>query len=174
MVRWFAPLGMLLLAGCGSSSSTDSARLSAPRQQPASSQTALAPQPTSAALTLQEPDHQAAPETVATGQPTKLQQAAAPADAAPPSPPRPPAYKQSIAAYIKRYAVDPDSLQQGKIGTPASGSLHGESGSIVCVELAGQSSGGGSGRTAYLLRNNTVIDSEYGAPVCNGQHLDPW
>jgi len=34
-------------------------------------------------------------------------------------------YKASIAAYIKRYAVDSDSLKQAKIGTPFQGSVNG-------------------------------------------------
>ena len=83
---------------------------------------------------------------------------------------RPPRYKASVAAYIKRYAVDANSLKQAKIGTPFPGAVNGQKGSVVCVELDGIK----ADRTAYLLQGDAVINSEYGAQACQNQHLAPW
>ncbi len=82
----------------------------------------------------------------------------------------PPRYKASVAAYIKRYAVDANSLKQAKIGSPFQGSVNGQKGSVVCVELDGIK----ADRTAYLLQDDAVINSEYGAGICKHQHLAPW
>ena len=88
---------------------------------------------------------------------------------APSKPAAPPPYKASIAAYIKRYAVDSSSLKLAKIGTPFQGSVNGQKGSIVCVEL-----GMSGSRTAYLLKDNSVADSELGAAACHDKKLQPW
>jgi len=79
-------------------------------------------------------------------------------------------YKASIATYIKRYAVDSNSLKQAKIGTPFQGSVNGQKGSVVCVELGGLR----ENRTAYLLRDDAVIDSEFGASACRDKQLEAW
>jgi hypothetical protein len=96
--------------------------------------------------------------------------AASQADAAPPQHGSDAPYKTSVAAYIKRYAVDSNSLKLAKIGTPFQGSVNGQKGSVVCVELGGLS----GNRTAYLLKGDTVIDSEFGAAACRDKHLDSW
>lgn len=172
MYRSLALLALpLLVAGCGSSSTTSS-RASAPPptidsfrssyfgQQPsASTQIAAMPSPEAA-----KPD--AAPQPSAADQSAKAEQAAA----APLKPAGPPPYKASVAAYIKRYAVDGNSLKLAKIGTPFQGSVNGQKGSVVCVELGGMS----SNRTAYLLKDNDVVDSEFGAPACHDKKLQPW
>jgi hypothetical protein len=90
--------------------------------------------------------------------------------AAPPKKASPAPYKASVAAYIKRYAVDSNSLKLAKIGTPFQGSVNGQKGSVVCVELGGLS----SNRTAYLLKDNDVADSEFGAAACHDKKLQPW
>lgn len=116
-------------------------------------------------------------DQAASARPTQLaEQAAAPAATAEPAAakaPKPAPYKQSIAAYLKRYALDPASLQQAKIGKPFAGTVDGRNGSIVCVELKG-AQGSGAFRTAYLLQKDAVVDSQYNAPACQDQKLEPW
>ncbi len=48
--------------------------------------------------------------------------------------------------------------------------MNGQKGSVVCVELGGTS----SNRTAYLLKDNAVADSEFGAQACRDKHLAAW
>lgn len=166
MYRWLALLALsLLLAGCGSSHSSseptiDSFRSSffSGQQPPTSSQFAAMPQPGASQA-------EAAPKSLPTDRSAK-----APADAAGSNEAIEAPYKASVAAYIKRYAVDSNSLKLAKIGTPFEGSVNGQRGSVVCVELGGMS----SNRTAYLLKDDTVTDSEFGAPACRDRHLDPW
>ncbi|HEY3918767.1 MAG TPA: hypothetical protein VGL83_13295 [Stellaceae bacterium] len=191
MSRWFALLGLLLLAGCQASSSpgADSIRTSSVRAAAPAPQAAVAPQPQLSTLSADGSSFAApssssaatalAADQAASAPPTRLmqQQAAAPADTpaatTAPQPPRPAPYKQTLAAYIKRYARDPASLQQAKIGQPFAGTVNGQNGSIVCVEMKG-AQGTGAFRTAYLLQNNRVIDSKYDAPACHDQQLEPW
>jgi hypothetical protein len=160
----------LLVAGCHSSSSSsasaprptiDSFRSSYFGQQPsASSQVAAMPQPMPADKADTTPQENSADQS-----------ASAPEQAtAARKPVGPPPYKASVAAYIKRYAVDSNSLKLAKIGTPFQGSVNGQKGSVVCVELGGLS----SNRTAYLLKDDAVADSEFGAPACRDKHLAPW
>ncbi len=167
MYRSFALLALpFLVVGCHSSSRTppttiDSFRSSYFGEQPsASSQVAAIPQP---ALVADKAS--AAPRIDFDDALGPSQTATAPNKPAGPQP-----YKVSVAAYIKRYAVDGNSLKQAKIGTPFQGSVNGQKGSVVCVELGGTS----DNRTAYLLNDNAVVDSEFGAAACRSQHLLPW
>jgi len=169
MYRSLALLALpLLVVGCGSSGSSDSSsqptttidsfRSSFFENQPAPSQHAAAPDRAAGTA-------KAAPKSLtadAGDQPPT-------ANASTPPHPAPP-YKASIAAYIKRYAVDSDSLKQAKIGTPFQGSVNGQKGSVVCVELGGLR----QNRTAYLLKDDTVIDSEIGAQACRDKRLESW
>jgi len=169
MYRSLALLALpLLVVGCGSSGSSDSSsqptttidsfRSSFFENQPAPSQLAAAPDRAAGTA-------KAAPKSLtadAGDQPST-------ADASAPQQPAPP-YKASIAAYIKRYAVDSNSLKQAKIGTPFQGSVNGQKGSVVCVELGGLR----QNRTAYLLKDDTVIDSEIGAQACRDKRLESW
>jgi hypothetical protein len=167
MYRALALLALpLLVAGCGSASQSappptiDSFRTSyfsgKPLPEP-QAQVAAAPQANSG-------DQSSDAGGPATGKPARDQGAAAPKS------PAPPPYKASVAAYIKRYAVDSDSLKLAKIGTPFEGSVNGQKGSVVCVELGGMS----DNRTAYLLKDGSVVDSEFGAPACQNKQLQPW
>ena len=172
MVRSLALLALpLLLVGCqpppAPTTSIDSFRSSYFGPQPAaSSQVAAMPQARPAPAADQP---KAAPQANSGDQ---LTNAAEPAQiaAAAPKPPSPLPYKASVAAYIKRYAVDSNSLKLAKIGTPFQGSVNGQKGSVICVELGGLS----SNRTAYLLKDNAVADSEFGAAACRDKHLVPW
>jgi len=181
MVRALALLALpLLVAGCGSSSTTarstpqptiDSYRSAYFGQQPSASQVAAIPTPAAGEASAGP----VSPARAARGTNHPADQSAAlpePAEAAaaPSKPAAPPAYKASIAAYIKRYAVDSSSLKLAKIGTPFQGAVNGQKGSVVCVALGGMS----NNLTAYLLKDNHVIDSELGAQACQGQHLTPW
>jgi hypothetical protein len=174
MYRSLALLALpLIVVGCNSSShapapttTIDSFRSSYFGQQPsASSQVAAMPQPM-----------QAPAEDQANGDRTDSADHAA--DASGPSHTSAgarksagsPPYKASVAAYIKRYAVDSGSLKLAKIGAPFQGSVNGQKGSVVCVELGGTS----ANRTAYLLKDNAVVDSEFGAAACRIQKLAPW
>jgi len=182
-----------LLVGCHAPSSPPSTSISSfqtsyfnPQQSAASppaqlpvynSSSQLARAPAAADASTPQPAPAEDASQPADASPVQLQAALAPepADAASKSPSPTPArakpqrYKASVAAYIKRYAVDANELKQARIGTPFAGSVHGQSGSVVCVELVA-----GAGRTAYLLKDDAVIDSEYGAPGCRDQHLTPW
>jgi hypothetical protein len=160
----------LLVAGCHSSSAPtatiDSYRASyfSGQQLPTPSQVAAMPSPDPASL---------APDAASDDQPAanaKPDAKTARAAAAPPKKAGPPAYKASVAAYIKRYAVDSNSLKLAKISAPFPGSVNGEKGSVVCVALGGAS----DSRTAYLLKDNAVADSELGAQSCQGKQLQPW
>lgn len=160
----------LLVVGCGSSgpssesgTTIDSFRSSFfSGQQPAtSSQVAAMPQPAAG---------RASAASRATPADRSANNSEPQAAAAATNPAREPPYKASVAAYIKRYAVDSDSLKLAKIGTPFQGSVNGQKGSVVCVELGGLS----SNRTAYLLKDDTVTDSEFGSPACRDKHLEPW
>lgn len=220
MSRWFALLGVLLLAGCGGDPSSgarayrtsslppapsapEPATQLAAAPQPATPPTpvAAAPQPVASAAPLQlsalSPDGSsfvtadpsssadtapAADAAPASGHPASSRpmqlaaQAAAPAATAAPAAakaPKPAPYEKSVAAYLKRYALDPASLQQAKIGKPFPGTVNGRSGSIVCVELK-SAQGSGAFRTAYLLQKDTVVDSQYNASACQDQKLEPW
>ena len=173
MYRSLALLALpLLVAGCGAGASSTSSTRSAPpptidsfrssyfnEKQSASPQVAAIPAPEASAVPQSDrpADQAAAPE-------------ATEAAATPAKPAAPQAYKASVAAYIKRYAVDKDSLKLAKIGTPFPGSVNGQKGSVVCVELGGAS----YNRTAYLLKDNHVADSEFGAEACRGKQLAPW
>lgn len=171
MVRSLALLALpLLLVGCGSSRTSseptttiDSFRSSylSGQQPSASSQVAAMPQPAAG-------DAKAAPKSLSPDrsakEPLAFQPDSAPKDAgdAP--------YKAALAAYIKRYAVDSNPLKQAKIGTPFQGSVNGQKGSVVCVQLGALS----DNRTAYLLKDDAVSDSEIGAPACRDKRLEPW
>jgi len=164
----------LLVAGCGSGGSSPVSSESAPtidsfrssyfsgQQTPASSQLAAVPSP-SGAQAKAAPKSLSADRSANTGQSSPGDQGASKQASEPP-------YKASVAAYIKRYAVDRDSLKLAKIGTPFQGSVNGQRGSVVCVQLGELS----ENRTAYLLKDNTVIDSELRAPDCRGKRLEPW
>jgi hypothetical protein len=154
----------LLVVGCGSSRSSsepattiDDFRSSFFSGQPPSAASQLAAMPRPAAG-----QAKAAPKSLSTDRFAK-----APEDAAAPSEAP---YKASVAAYIKRYAIVSNPLKQAKIGTPFQGTVNGQKGSVVCVELGAMS----SNRTAYLLKDDTVTDSEIGAPSCRDKHLEPW
>jgi hypothetical protein len=186
MVRSLALLALLLLvAGCGSSSISQSAHSAPPPtidsfrasyfgQQPS----AVGQQPSASSQVAAMPQTMAAPAEQANAAPQPItadhlaHAGAAPseADAAPPKPASPPPYKALVASYIKRYAVDSSSLKLAKIGTPFQGSVNGQKGSVVCVELGGKS----GNRTAYLLKENNVVDSEFGAAACQDKKLAPW
>jgi hypothetical protein len=173
MYRSLALLALpLLLVGCGSSGSSrasseptiDSFRSSflSGKQPDATSQLAAMPQPAAGQA-------KAAPKANS-GDRSGKGAGALPTDASPLQQDNAAPYKASVAAYIKRYAVDDNSLKLAKIGTPFQGSVNGQKGSVVCVELGGLS----GNRTAYLLRDNTVIDSEFGAAACRGKQLERW
>jgi hypothetical protein len=155
----------LLAAGCHSPSAPtatiDTYRNSffSGQQLPTPPQVAAMPAPASDAA-------KAAPKADAAEGDAKSAQAAA----APPKKAGPPPYKASVAAYIQRYAVDSNSLKMAKISTPFQGSVNGQKGSVVCVELGGTS----GNRTAYLLKDNDVTDSEFGAKACQGRQMAPW
>lgn len=152
----------LLAAGCHSSSAPptiDSYRSSYLSGQQQAPQVAAMPAPAS-----DEAKAPAPADRSATG--SKSTEAAA----APPKKAGPPPYKASVAAYIQRYAVDSNPLKLAKISTPFPGSVNGQKGSVVCVELGGTS----GNRTAYLLKDNAVADSEFGAQACQGKQLAPW
>lgn len=86
-------------------------------------------------------------------------------------------YQDPVAAYIKRYFVHADSLREVKIGEPFSGKLHGRAGSIVCVEMDGKNTAGsytGLKRTAFLVKDEKVIESDYDTPACKDQQLAAW
>jgi hypothetical protein len=159
----------LLVAGCGSSSKSAN---SAPPPTIDSYRTSYfsgkqVPQPPQedqvAAMPALAPDQAGGDQEDRAG-------GSAPAQAAAHKPAGAPAYKASVAAYIKRYAVDSNSLKQAKIGTPFPGSVNGQKGSVVCVELGGIS----TNRTAYLLKDNDVADSEFGAAACHDKKLQAW
>jgi hypothetical protein len=173
MYRSLALLALTLLAaGCRSSSESsseptttiDAFRSSyfSGQQPPASSQVATMPQPAAGRTS-------AASRTNSVDQSANNSERSQAAAATSPSAGEPP-YKTSVAAYIKRYAVDRNSLKLAKIGTPFQGSVNGQKGSVVCVELGGVN----SNRTAYLLKDDTVTDSEFGAPACRDKNLEPW
>ena len=171
MYRSLAFLALpLFLAGCGSSHSTSepTATIGSFRssffsgQQPsASTQLAAMPPPAGgeAKATAKSPpaDRSAKPQPFKPDSASSKEAGEAP-------------YKASVAAYIKRYAVDDNSLKLAKIGTPFQGSVNGQKGSVVCVELGGLR----GNRTAYLLRNDAVIDSEFGATACRDKRLESW
>jgi hypothetical protein len=170
MYRSLALLALpLLVVGCqparAPATSIDSFRSTYFSQSPAgSSQVAALPQSAPAAENVAPRPHAAdPPAAVAEAAPAQIAAAAS-------KPAGPPPYKASVAAYIKRYAVDSNSLKLAKIGTPFPGSVHGQKGSVICVELGGLS----SNRTAYLLKDNDVVDSEFGAPACHDKKLQPW
>jgi hypothetical protein len=86
-------------------------------------------------------------------------------------------YEAPIASYIKRYFVHADSLRAVKIGEPFSGKLHGLAGSIVCAEMDAKNTTGsytGPKRTAFLVKDETVIESDYDTPLCKDQQLVAW
>jgi hypothetical protein len=86
-------------------------------------------------------------------------------------------YEAPVASYIKRYFVHADSLRAVKIGEPFSGKLHGRAGSIVCVEMDAQNTAGsytGPKRTAFLVTDGIVIESDYDTPLCKDQQLVAW
>jgi len=86
-------------------------------------------------------------------------------------------YQASVAAYIKRYFVHADSLRAVKIGEPFSGKLHGRVGSIVCVEMDAKNRAGsytGLKRTAFLVKDQKVIESDYDSSLCRSQQLAAW
>ena len=166
MYRSLALLALpLLAAGCHSSSAPtatiDSYRASYFSGQPLPTppQVATMPAPASDAA-------KAAPKAGAAEGDAKPAHAAV----APPKKAGPLPYKASVAAYIQRYAVDSNSLKTAKISTPFQGSVNGQKGSVVCVELGGTS----GNRTAYLLKDNDVTDSEFGARACQGKQMAPW
>ncbi|HWE71586.1 MAG TPA: hypothetical protein VG328_00390 [Stellaceae bacterium] len=167
MYRAFALLALpLLVAGCGSASKStrsdppptiDSYRTSyfsgKPLPDPEPERTQVASMPGA--------DHPGADRS---GGDQGADQAAPAPRSAGPQP-----YRASVAAYIKRYAVNSNSLKLAKIGTPFQGSVNGQKGPVVCVELGATGS-----RTAYLLKDNSVADSEFGAPACHDKKLQPW
>ena len=172
MVRSLALLVLpLLLIGCGSSRTSsepdttiDSFRSSffSGQQPQASSQVAAVPQPAGG-------DAKAAPKSLSPDRSAKAPLAFQPDSAKPKDDGNAP-YKAAVAAYIKRYAVDSNSLKQAKIGTLFQGSVNGQKGPVVCVQLGAVS----ENRTAYLLKDDTVSDSEIGAPACRDKRLEPW
>lgn len=86
-------------------------------------------------------------------------------------------YQVPVAAYIKRYFVHAESLRDVRIGEPFSGKLHGRAGSIVCVEMNAKNKTGsytGLKRTAFLVEEQKVIESDYDTPVCKNQQLVAW
>lgn len=86
-------------------------------------------------------------------------------------------YETPVAAYIKRYFVHADSLRAVKIGEPFSGKLHGRPGAIVCVEMDAKNTAGsytGPKRTAFLVKDEKVIESDYDTPICKDQQLAAW
>ena len=86
-------------------------------------------------------------------------------------------YEAPVAAYIKRYFVHADSLRAVMISEPFSGKLHGRAGSIVCVEMDAQNTAGtytGLKRTAFLVKDEKVIESDYNTPLCKDQQLVAW
>jgi hypothetical protein len=177
MYRALALLALpLLVAGCGSASKSarsdppptiDSYRTSyfSGKQlpEPPSQQTQVASMPVPAG-------DQAGGDQASSAPQAQSGEAAPDHAAAAPKSSGPPPYKASVAAYIKRYAVNSNSLKLAKIGTPFQGSVNGQKGSVVCVELGGMS----DDRTAYLLKDNSVVDSEFGATVCQNKKLLPW
>ena len=171
MIRSLALLALpLLLVGCGSSRNSaepttiDSFRSSylSGQQPSASSQVAAVPQPAGGQA-------KAAPKSLTPDRSAKAPQAFQPDSAAPKETGDAP-YKTAVATYIKRYAVDSTALKQAKIGTPFQGSVNGQKGSVVCVQLGVLS----ENRTAYLLKDDAVSDSEIGAPACRDKRLEPW
>jgi hypothetical protein len=87
------------------------------------------------------------------------------------------AYQVPVATYIKRYIVHADSLREVKIGEPFSGKLHGRAGPIVCVEMNAKNKAGsytGLKRTAFLIEEQKVIESDYDTPVCKNRQLVAW
>jgi len=86
-------------------------------------------------------------------------------------------YQAAVAAYIKRYFVHADSLRAVKIGEPFSGKLHDRGGSIVCVEMDAKNKAGsytGLKRTAFLVKDQKVIESDYDSSLCQSQQLAAW
>jgi hypothetical protein len=86
-------------------------------------------------------------------------------------------YQAPVAAYIKRYFVHAESLRGVKISEPFSGKLHDRAESIVCVEMDAKNKAGsytGSKRTAFLVEDDKVIESDYDTPVCRDQQLAAW
>jgi hypothetical protein len=172
MVRSLALLVLpLLLAGCGSSGTSsqpdttiDSFRSSffSGQQSPPSSQVAAMPQPAAG-------EAKSAPKSLSPDRSAKAPQDFQPDSAQPKDNGNAP-YKAAVAAYIKRYAVDSNLLKQAKIGTPFQGSVNGQKGSVVCVQLGAIN----ENRTAYLLKDDAVSDSEIGAPACRDKRLEPW
>jgi hypothetical protein len=165
MYRLLALFALPVLVGCHSSSeptTIDSFRSSYFGQQPgASDQVAAMPDSAGRA---------SSPSKASFSDRSAKAPDASQANAAPLRQDNPAPYKASVAAYIKRYAVDGNSLKLAKIGTPFEGTVNGQKGSVVCVELGGMS----SNRTAYLLKDDAVADSEFGAAACRDKHLDPW
>lgn len=168
MYRTLALLALpLLVAGCGSSS-TSSTRSAPPPTIDSFRSSYFGQKPAAAG---QQPSTASQVAAVPAPEPADVNAGAeAEASAAASKPAGPPPYKASVAAYIKRYAVDKNSLKLAKIGTPFPGAVNGQKGSVVCVELGGMS----YNRTAYLLKDNHVVDSEFGAPDCQGKQLAPW
>jgi hypothetical protein len=161
MSRWLVLLALpLLVTGCGSSSraptaTIDSYRTSYLSGQPLPDPPQVAVAPAEADTAADQPTKDTTPSKAATAAPKK----------AGPAP-----YKASVAAYIKRYAVDSNSLKLAKISAPFDGSVNGQKGPVVCVELSGT----GNNRTAYLLKDNAVADSEFGAKSCQGKQMQLW
>lgn len=88
-----------------------------------------------------------------------------------------PDYRAPVAAYIDRYMVNANALRDVKIGQPFAGKANGRSGEIVCVELNAKNRAGkytGSKRIAFLIQNETVVDSDYQDPICHDQQLAAW
>ena len=86
-------------------------------------------------------------------------------------------YQAPVGAYIKRYFVHAESLRGVKIGDPFTGKLHGHAGSIVCVEMDAKNKTGaytGPKRTAFLIKDEKVLESDYDSPVCRDQQLIAW
>ena len=86
-------------------------------------------------------------------------------------------YQAPIAAYIKRYFVHPESLRDVKIGAPFSGKLRDRAGSIVCVEMNAKNNTGsysGPKRTAFLVKDEKVLESDYDTSTCSNQQLAAW
>ena len=178
MYRWLGLLVLPSLVGCHSPSSPPTTSIDSFRNAYLSGRTPAAPPAQVAAMPRPAAVPDVEPSAIPAAEPNAGTGESADREAAPPAPAaaasaghaRPQHYKASVAAYIKRYAVDANSLKQAKIGTPFPGSVHGQKGSVVCVELDGIK----ADRTAYLLQDDAVIDSEYGADICENQHLAPW
>ena len=167
MYRALALLALPLLAAGCHSSAAPTATIDTYRNSYLSGQQPPAPPPQVATM----PGHASDQTSTATTSNSDDRQAKpSQAAAAPPKKAGPPPYKASVAAYIQRYAVDSNSLKMAKISTPFQGSVNGQKGSVVCVELGGTS----GNRTAYLLKDNDVTDSEFGARACQGRQLAPW